>query len=582
MKLPAVSSRALLSIGIRPAFACVAALALADVTAQAADLTWDTGTPPAFASGAGTWDNGITTNWTNDGGVTDMLWSSALDNAIFTTTAGGYTVTPSLASSPTVNNISFTGAATGGVTFANVAGAAITLNGSLTVGSTNTVRLDSKLSGTGSLIVNGGTLLMTTLNSTNNFSGGVTLNSGTYTIRTGSQFGSGPLTINGGTFTDGSQNFSLSNSLTIGGNFTVNVAGASTFSGAVDLGAGVRTISNSGNNLLFTGVVSGTGGFNFTGTGLKNVVLQNALNTFEGGVTVNAGVSLVLKTSGTAVGNSSPLGNKTSSVLTVNGGSLASGNNDGNRTYANNIVVGGDFALTAGTGTITTFSGAVDLGGAARVITVGSSTGTLVLSGVISGTGGAGLTLAGGGGGTKVTLSGVNTYTGATTVGGGTLALGSSGTLASTSYSIADGAVFNASAKTSYSLAAVATTIGVGATTSGFFNGPSSGALTLGNSLTLNFSTNLIADGQTYNLFDFGSKSGDFSSVVLTGSIVGSLLLTDTDTWTGLVGGYDFTFHQDTGNLLVATAVPEPSTYAAILGSLALVGVAIHRRRRQG
>ena len=46
----------------------------------------------------------------------------------------------------------------------------------------------------------------------------------------------------------------------------------------------------------------------------------------------------------------------------------------------------------------------------------------------------------------------------------------------------------------------------------------------------VSLSTASIADGQTYNLFDFGSQTGDFSSVALTGSIVGSLFLTSTDT----------------------------------------------------
>jgi len=120
--------------------------------------------------------------------------------------------------------------------------------------------------------------------------------------------------------------------------------------------------------------------------------------------------------------------------------------------------------------------------------------------------------------------------------------------------------------------------LNLGATTAGFFNGPT-GALTLGNSLTLNFSTSLISDGQTYNLFDFGSQTGDFSAIGLTGSIVGSLLLTATDTWTGNAAGYAFTFNETNG-ILSVNAVPEPSTYAALAGAVALVGAAVYRRRK--
>jgi autotransporter-associated beta strand protein len=208
----------------------------------------------------------------------------------------------------------------------------------------------------------------------------------------------------------------------------------------------------------------------------------------------------------------------------------------------------------------------------------GSATGTATASTTISAVSSdGGLTKTGMG---VLSLNAANTYTGATTVSAGTLALGASGSLASTAYSIADGATFNTAALSSYSLASVATTVGVGATTAGFFNGPT-GALTLGNSLTLNFSTASITNGQTYNLFDFGSQTGDFSSVSLTGSIVGSLLLTSTDTWTRSISGYDFTFDETSGVLSVATsAIPEPATYAALCGAF-ILGVAAIRRRRQ-
>jgi hypothetical protein len=42
------------------------------------------------------------------------------------------------------------------------------------------------------------------------------------------------------------------------------------------------------------------------------------------------------------------------------------------------------------------------------------------------------------------------------------------------------------------------------------------------------------------------------------------------------------TFTQNTGDLaFTASAVPEPSTYAAIFGAVALVGVAIRRRQQK-
>lgn len=209
-----------------------------------------------------------------------------------------------------------------------------------------------------------------------------------------------------------------------------------------------------------------------------------------------------------------------------------------------------------------------------RVIAVANGTAATdaTLSGVLSGTG-ATLTKQGAG---TLELSATNTYSGATIISEGTLSLGTSGALASTAYSIANGAAFDVSAQSSFSLAAVAVTIDVGSAVAGFFNGPT-GALALGNALTLNFTTPTLTNGQTYNLFDYGSQTGDFSSITLSGSIAGSLLLTGADTWTGSFGSYDFTFSESTGTLSIA-AIPEPSIYALLFGGASLIVVGCRRR----
>src|SRR5690606_10061413 len=221
-----------------------------------------------------------------------------------------------------------------------------------------------------------------------------------------------------------------------------------------------------------------------------------------------------------------------------------------------------------------TGSGVFSVTNSGGILSVGALNRTEVFSGAIQGPG----SFVKVGTGT-MTLTGTNSFTGSTTVNSGSLLLGLNGTVGSTAYTIGDGATFDVSAKSSYSLALIETTINVGATSAGFFNGPT-GSLTLGNSLTLNFTTSLLSGGQSYNLFDFGSHTGDFSSVSLTGSIVGSLLLTGTDTWTGIdIGGYDFMFNEATGIFSIA-AVPEPSTYAALAGALGLICAGARRRRR--
>ncbi|MBC8039005.1 MAG: PEP-CTERM sorting domain-containing protein, partial [Opitutaceae bacterium] len=117
-----------------------------------------------------------------------------------------------------------------------------------------------------------------------------------------------------------------------------------------------------------------------------------------------------------------------------------------------------------------------------------------------------------------------------------------------------------------------------GATRGSGFDGINvTGALTNGGGLVLNFSTTLT--GGTYDLFALGSQSGDFASVTLTGLGYGAgSLVNSSGTWTGNIGGSDFTYVQSTGDLTISS-VPEPSTFAALAG-IAVLGLATLRRRR--
>jgi len=116
------------------------------------------------------------------------------------------------------------------------------------------------------------------------------------------------------------------------------------------------------------------------------------------------------------------------------------------------------------------------------------------------------------------TLSGPNTFSGSTTVAQGTLALGSGGSLASSSVSVASGAVLDISAS-SYTLGASQTLSGGGTITGNFADATGSqiapGGLGVVGSLT--FNNNLTLAGGDTNLFDFSATTNDL--IIVNGSL---------------------------------------------------------------
>ncbi len=299
------------------------------------------------------------------------------------------------------------------------------------------------------------------------------------------------------------------------------------------------------------------------------------------------------------------LGQNTAGVgsLTINSGSVQVGTllqfGSGTGASGHLVVQGGATLRTAQIVTVTgagastaTFDGATlrATTDAVNLIGVGNFTTSIGDGGLNVDTDGKNVTIAGAmgnksgevgvltkSGAGSLTLSAANGFTGATTVSAGTLLLNETGSLASTAYSVASGAVMDVSAKPSYSLAGVGLTLGAGAGSNGFFNAGSA-ALTFGGSLTVNLTT--LTPDASYNLLDFGSHTGDFSSVSLTGIFNGGLVLSAADTWTGSFGGYDWTFSETTGVLLSASTIPEPSAFAALAGAGALFSVVLRRRLR--
>ncbi len=124
-----------------------------------------------------------------------------------------------------------------------------------------------------------------------------------------------------------------------------------------------------------------------------------------------------------------------------------------------------------------------------------------------------------------LTLTGTNTFTGNTTISVGTLTLGAS----------AASATFLADTSNLY--------------------------LTTGALLNLSFTSNSVMESIA-GLFIDGVQQSD-------------------GTWGAVGSGATFTSALITGTgMLNVSAIPEPDTYAALFGGLALAGAVIHRRRR--
>ena len=294
---------------------------------------------------------------------------------------------------------------------------------------------------------------------------------------------------------------------------------------------------------------------------------------------------------------------------------------------ATNFLITGVAALTISNGITNnsvntqTFNNPITLG--SSNVTVAASSGNITMRQAVGDAGaGRGMTKTGS---ATLTLSNNNTYTGATTVSAGSLILGASGSVGSSSVlDVASGATFNVSAVTggfvvgsSQTLRGSGTVVGNTTVNGALQPGNSPGllgfndALTLGSTaattmeingtgirgtaydavnvgnlltydgtLTLTLGTTFAEGSYSFDLFDFGSQTGSFDSVTLGGSYGGSLVNDGLGVWGLTSGAETWTFDQSTGALAVGV-VPEPSTLALSgFGLLALAVSALRKRRR--
>jgi len=424
-----------------------------------------------------------------------------------------------------------------------LAGGTLT-NGVLTGVVTSNGGTINGISGTANaLVTTGGT---TTLTGAGSFALGVTLNGGDVSLQgSGASIDdSAAVTINAGTLTLGA-------SETIG-----SLAG-----GAERIRLGGATLTTGGNNAStdFAGVISGSGGLTKAGSGTFTL---SGANSYAGLTTVNAGI-LALATGGTLAGgvqNNAGFSNAgTVAGLVTNAGTLVSTgalngglvNSGGaglagvlNGAVSNSGLVQLQGALTgigafsqSATGvfdlanfntSIGSLSGAGSVLLGSATLTTGSNDGSTSFGGLISGTGG--LVKAGSG---TFTLTSGHSFTGLTTVSGGTLAVSSTGGLT--------GSVLNNATFASAGLVLGSLTNNATALLAGQINGPiaNNGMITSsGEALFLGRFTQ--ASNAAFNMAGFNTQAGSLAGA---GSIqLGSGFLTvgsdsSSSTFAGVIGG---------------------------------------------
>jgi autotransporter-associated beta strand protein len=294
---------------LRAAFLAIASLLVAAAASAPAQTNffW-TGTAGFWADGA---------NWTNlPSGSSAPLAGGSNDYALTFARLGTFTTTNN-AGSPSflLNQLVFAGSAAtlrgSNLTFiSNSSGGLpqiqvvsnvslnvynpVALSNDVTVAAaTGTLTFNTAISGSGGFIKDGaGTLRFITSNS---FSGGVTLNSGTINILLANGlgvFGTGTLTLNGGTLAHNGSLKEILNPVVIGGNWTLGGSSGTpapfVFSSNVNLGGATRTITVTGfaSNSVFKGAIANGG---LAKSGIGTLLFSNASSTYADGTFVNQG-----------------------------------------------------------------------------------------------------------------------------------------------------------------------------------------------------------------------------------------------------------------------------------------------------
>ncbi|MEA3188826.1 MAG: fibronectin-binding autotransporter adhesin, partial [Chthoniobacter sp.] len=431
------------------------------------------GPSPGFIFGATT----LNSNGTINTGSTMTVTLGAVGdggNALGFTKAGIGTLTLGGASANTYTGTTTVSAGTlnlGKTASVNAFGGDLTVNGGAVAYS---AAVDNQIPDSAKVTVSSGSIDFgarnETIGSTSTATSGFALSGGSVTLSSGLVQIANSASINGGSVVIASSgNFQLNTNLAFNGG-TIDFTYTGATAGGLNLrggdGTGISysaagtttaTISNSGggadrvslntaanattvfniadstsvaNEMTISAVITGASGNALNKTGAGQLTLSGN-NTYQGATTISDGV---LRASSIVVsGGASNLGNATSAV--VLGGAATTGTlsyTGNSATYARGFTVsagGGEVDTTTSGQTLSIGTGNID-NTSNGLLTIGGAGNTTITSVIGSGSGG--VTKTGNG---IMTLSGAsaNTYTGATTVKGGTLEAAATNALGSTS-----------------------------------------------------------------------------------------------------------------------------------------------------
>jgi autotransporter-associated beta strand protein len=265
---------------------------------------------------------------------------------------------------------------------------------------------------------------------------------------------------------------------------------------------GINVWGNNGKTLWLNGVVSESGTL---GIQENSTVVFQKTNTYTGQTFIHGGQLIISNGARAGTGNINLGGNNAAGNALANAFYLGLASDTGGITNTNQININaGGGASTIGannTSGVNTFSGPIVLG---KNVNINNGGGTLSINGVISGSG-FGITKQGAG---VLILSNANTYTGTTTVDGGTLRLSAADRISdSSALTVNTGATFdlnnfnesvgalNGAGSITLGSGTLTTSVGSTATFSGGISG--TGGLTKTGSAQLNLSGSNSYTGAT-------------------------------------------------------------------------------------